>query len=66
MNAVTATCTRTLVALDIDGTLVDDENKIPSGTVEDLDLARAAGHESRARHRSITDRVCCRSRSGWG
>ena len=36
---------RHLVALDIDGTLVDDGNKIPSGTVEELDLARAAGHE---------------------
>ena len=34
-----------LVALDIDGTLVDDGNKIPSGTVEALDLVRAAGHE---------------------
>jgi hydroxymethylpyrimidine pyrophosphatase-like HAD family hydrolase len=45
MSAATATVTRTLVALDIDGTLVDDENKIPSGTVETLDLARAAGHE---------------------
>jgi hydroxymethylpyrimidine pyrophosphatase-like HAD family hydrolase len=45
MNAATATVTRTLVALDIDGTLVDAENKIPSGTVETLDLARAAGHE---------------------
>lgn len=45
MRAATAICTRTLVALDIDGTLVDDENKIPLGTVEALDLARAAGHE---------------------
>ena len=45
MNAATTTATRTLVALDIDGTLVDAENKIPSGTVETLDLARAAGHE---------------------
>ncbi|WP_419706278.1 HAD family hydrolase [Promicromonospora sp. NFX87] len=45
MNAATTTATRTLVALDIDGTLVDGENKIPSGTVETLDLARAAGHE---------------------
>lgn len=45
MNAATATVTRTLVALDIDGTLVDDRSRIPSGTVETLDLARAAGHE---------------------
>ncbi|WP_454850019.1 HAD family hydrolase [Promicromonospora soli] len=45
MNAATVTCTRTLVALDIDGTLVDGKSKIPPGTVEALDLARAAGHE---------------------
>lgn len=45
MSAATATCTRTLVALDVDGTLVDDESRIPSGTVEALDLVRAAGHE---------------------
>jgi hydroxymethylpyrimidine pyrophosphatase-like HAD family hydrolase len=45
MSAATTTRTRTLVALDIDGTLVDDGNKIPSGTVAALDLARAAGHE---------------------
>lgn len=45
MNAATATVTRALVALDIDGTLVDDGNRIPSGTVETLDLVRAAGHE---------------------
>ncbi|PUB25474.1 HAD superfamily hydrolase (TIGR01484 family) [Promicromonospora sp. AC04] len=36
---------RTLVALDIDGTLVDSGGRIPSGTVEALDLARAAGHK---------------------
>ena len=45
MSAGTVTCTRTLVALDIDGTLVDSESRIPSGTVEELDLVRAAGHE---------------------
>jgi Cof subfamily protein (haloacid dehalogenase superfamily) len=45
VRAATTTCARTLVALDIDGTLVDAENKIPFGTVEALDLARAAGHE---------------------
>jgi hydroxymethylpyrimidine pyrophosphatase-like HAD family hydrolase len=33
------------LALDIDGTLVDSESRIPSGTVEELDLVRAAGHE---------------------
>jgi hydroxymethylpyrimidine pyrophosphatase-like HAD family hydrolase len=43
--SATTTCTRTLVALDIDGTLVDEGNRIPSGTVEELDLVRAAGHE---------------------
>ncbi|MEU4360515.1 HAD family hydrolase [Promicromonospora sp. NPDC023987] len=45
MSAAVATCTRMLVALDIDGTLVDSESRIPSGTVEALDLVRAAGHE---------------------
>jgi hydroxymethylpyrimidine pyrophosphatase-like HAD family hydrolase len=34
-----------LVALDIDGTLIDSERRIPPGTVETLDLVRAAGHE---------------------
>jgi hydroxymethylpyrimidine pyrophosphatase-like HAD family hydrolase len=34
-----------LVALDIDGTLIDSERRIPPGTVEMLDLVRAAGHE---------------------
>ena len=45
MNATTTTGTRTLVALDIDGTLIDSDRRIPSGTVETLDLVRAAGHE---------------------
>lgn len=45
MNAMTNVCTRVLVALDIDGTLVDRDSRIPSGTVEALDLVRAAGHE---------------------
>lgn len=45
MSAPTITCVRTLVALDIDGTLVDSESKVPSGTVPTLDLVRAAGHE---------------------
>jgi hydroxymethylpyrimidine pyrophosphatase-like HAD family hydrolase len=45
MSAATTTGTRTLVTLDIDGTLVDKGNTIPSGTVEALDLVRAAGHE---------------------
>lgn len=45
MNAAMMTCARTLVALDIDGTLVDSEQKVPVGTVPALDLVRAAGHE---------------------
>ncbi|GAB2492404.1 hypothetical protein GCM10027063_35500 [Promicromonospora xylanilytica] len=45
MSAATVTCTRTLVALDVDGTLVDGDSRIPSGTVEALDLVRAAGHK---------------------
>ncbi|MFD6139920.1 HAD family hydrolase [Promicromonospora sp. NPDC060271] len=36
---------RRLIALDIDGTLVGKDRKIPTGTVEALDLIRAAGHE---------------------
>ncbi|MEV0949691.1 HAD family hydrolase [Promicromonospora sp. NPDC050249] len=42
---MTATSARVLVALDIDGTLIDSDRRIPSGTVETLDLVRAAGHE---------------------
>ena len=45
MSAVTATSARVLVALDIDGTLIDSDRRIPPGTVEALDLVRAAGHE---------------------
>lgn len=45
MNAETTICPRALVALDIDGTLVDSERRIPPGTVEALALVRAAGHE---------------------
>lgn len=45
MSAATVTCTPMLVALDLDGTLLDGESKIPPGTVETLDLVRAAGHE---------------------
>jgi hydroxymethylpyrimidine pyrophosphatase-like HAD family hydrolase len=45
MSTATTTSTRALVALDIDGTLVDGESRIPAGTVEALDLVRAAGHE---------------------
>jgi phosphoserine phosphatase len=46
-STVTAagTAPRHLVALDIDGTLVGGESKVPSGTVEALDLVRAGGHE---------------------
>lgn len=45
MNTAATTCERILVALDIDGTLIDSDRRIPSGTVEALDLVRAAGHE---------------------
>ncbi|MFI8523545.1 HAD family hydrolase [Promicromonospora sukumoe] len=45
MSTATTTSTRALVALDIDGTLLDGEQRIPAGTVEALDLVRAAGHE---------------------
>ncbi|MGW2094539.1 HAD family hydrolase [Promicromonospora sukumoe] len=45
MSTATTTSTRALVALDIDGTLVDSEARVPAGTVEALDLVRAAGHE---------------------
>lgn len=36
---------RRLIALDIDGTLLGQDRKIPTGTVDALDLVRAAGHE---------------------
>jgi hydroxymethylpyrimidine pyrophosphatase-like HAD family hydrolase len=42
---ITRTTTRRLIALDLDGTLLAHDGKIPSGTVEALDLVRAAGHE---------------------
>ncbi|GAA4687910.1 HAD-superfamily hydrolase, subfamily IIB [Promicromonospora umidemergens] len=45
MTTATTTCMRALVALDIDGTLVDGDRRIASGTVELLDLVRAAGHD---------------------
>lgn len=35
---------RLLIALDIDGTLLERGGRVPSGTVEALDLVRAAGH----------------------
>ncbi|WP_158281012.1 HAD family hydrolase [Promicromonospora sp. AC04] len=41
----THTTVRRLVALDIDGTLLDVDGKVPSGTVGALDLVRAAGHK---------------------
>lgn len=45
-SATTAvTAPRLLLALDIDGTLVDSDGRVPPGTVEALDLVRAAGHE---------------------
>lgn len=40
----TQTSTRRLVALDIDGTLIGQDRRIPPGTVAALDLVRAAGH----------------------
>ncbi|MFD7307097.1 HAD family hydrolase [Promicromonospora sp. NPDC059942] len=65
MNARTTTCTRALVALDIDGTLLDGEQRIPTGTVEALDLVRAAGHEVvLASGRSLTGLLPVASRLG--
>lgn len=43
--AETRATTRRLVALDIDGTLLGQDGRIPAGTVDALDLVRAAGHE---------------------
>jgi trehalose-6-phosphatase len=40
----TRTTTQRLVALDIDGTLIGEDRRIPPGTVAALDLVRAAGH----------------------
>jgi hydroxymethylpyrimidine pyrophosphatase-like HAD family hydrolase len=40
----TRTTTQRLVALDIDGTLIGQDRRIPPGTVGALDLVRAAGH----------------------
>lgn len=37
--------TRRLIALDIDGTLLGEDGKVPTGTIDALDLVRAAGHE---------------------
>ena len=36
---------RRMVALDIDGTLLGGDGKIPEGTVDAIDLVRAAGHK---------------------
>ncbi|MGI5188793.1 HAD family hydrolase [Promicromonospora sp. CA-289599] len=36
---------RRLIALDVDGTLLGQGLKIPTGTVDALDMVRAAGHE---------------------
>jgi hydroxymethylpyrimidine pyrophosphatase-like HAD family hydrolase len=46
-TALTEPALRTgkLVALDIDGTLIGGDRKVPVETVETLELARAAGHE---------------------
>lgn len=45
MRTATSTTTRKLIALDIDGTLLGQDGKIPTGTVDALDLVRAAGHD---------------------
>ncbi|MFC8798973.1 HAD family hydrolase [Promicromonospora sp. NPDC057138] len=45
MTTTTSTRTRHLLALDIDGTLLGHDGKVPAGTVDALDLVRAAGHE---------------------
>jgi hydroxymethylpyrimidine pyrophosphatase-like HAD family hydrolase len=45
MTRTTSTTTRRLIALDIDGTLLGHDGKVPTGTVDALDLVRAAGHE---------------------
>jgi hydroxymethylpyrimidine pyrophosphatase-like HAD family hydrolase len=42
----TSTTDKRLIALDIDGTLLGQDGKIPIGTVDALDLVRAAGHEA--------------------
>lgn len=41
----TDSTTRRLIALDIDGTLLGFDGRVPAGTVAALDLVRAAGHE---------------------
>lgn len=41
----TQVTTKQLLALDIDGTLLGHDGKVPTGTVEVLDLVRAAGHD---------------------
>lgn len=43
-DQTTRTTTQRVVALDIDGTLIGQDRRIPPGTVAALDLVRAAGH----------------------
>lgn len=43
-DQTTRTTARRLVALDIDGTLIGQDRRVPPGTVAALDLVRAAGH----------------------
>ncbi|PUB24905.1 hydroxymethylpyrimidine pyrophosphatase-like HAD family hydrolase [Promicromonospora sp. AC04] len=43
-NTIIAPTTH-MIALDIDGTLVDRDNKIPTETVQALELVRASGHQ---------------------
>ncbi|WP_164545257.1 HAD family hydrolase [Antribacter gilvus] len=45
MTTKTTTITRRLVALDVDGTLVDTHGLASAATHQAVDLARAAGHE---------------------
>jgi hydroxymethylpyrimidine pyrophosphatase-like HAD family hydrolase len=45
MMTTTQVTTKQLLALDIDGTLLGHDGKVPEGTFEVLDLVRAAGHD---------------------
>ena len=46
MMTTTQVITKQLLALDIDGTLLGHDGKVPAGTVKVLDLVRAAGHDA--------------------
>lgn len=45
MTTATSTTARRMIALDIDGTLLGHDGRVPAETVDALDLVRAAGHE---------------------